>query len=251
MNKGTKNLVKLFEYYKKYKLLCFLVLIFSFSYAVISLFSPIYEGKLLGFFENFDKQKIFETAFLLLIIRIIIEIVTNLWSRTVLKLNGKVNFDLKKDMLESLTSFEMKNFDDTNSGIFISRLNKDTTELSELFDYVTDDLSGVILNVSFIIYVLFINLYLGLFLILNIILTYILSSKKLYYYEKTRKIYKENDEKLVGSYTDLVRGIREVKSLNLKSVFLDDINKKQIKTINSEIKNTDTRRTWNRWSCSY
>lgn len=251
MNKDTKNLVKLFEYYKRYKLLCFLVLILSFSYAGISLLSPIYEGKLLGFFESFNKNKIFEIAFLLLIIRITIEIVTNLWSRTVLKLNGKVNFDLKKDMLESLTSFEMKNFDNTNSGVFISRLNKDTTELSELFDYITDDFSGVILNVSFIIYVLFINLYLGLFLILNIILTYILSSKKLHYYKKTRNIYKNNDENLVGSYTDLVRGIREVKNLNLKSVFLENINRQQKDTINSEIKNIDTRRTWNRWIKSF
>ena len=58
-------------------------------------------------------------------------------------------------MLKSLTNFEIKNFDNTNSGLFISRLNKDTTELSELFDYITDDLSGIILNISFIIYVFF------------------------------------------------------------------------------------------------
>lgn len=247
MKRDTKNLIKLLKYYKKYKLLCFLVLVFSFTYAGISLLSPIYEGKLLGFFENFNKNKIIEIAILLLIIRIAIEIVTNIWSRIVLKLNGKVNFDLKRDMLESLMRFEMKNFDNTNSGLFISRLNKDTTELSELFDYITDDLSDVILNISFIVYVLFLNIYLGLFLIVNIILVYILSSKKLYYYKKTRKIYKENDENLVGSYNDLVRGIREVKDLNLKSVFLEDINKHQKETIRSEIKNIDTRRTWNRW----
>lgn len=247
MKSETKSLIKLFKYYRKYTILCILVLLLSIGYASISLFSPIYEGKLLGFFENFNENKIFQIAFLLMIIRIVIEIVTNLWSRTVLKLNGKVNFDLKKDMLESLTSFEMKNFDNTNSGLFISRLNKDTTELSELFDYITDDFSGVILNISFIVYVLFINLYLGLFLILNIIITYMLSSKKLYYYKKTRKAYKENDENLVGSYTDLVRGIREVKNLNLKSVFLENINRQQKDTISSEIKNIDTRRTWNRW----
>lgn len=251
MKSDTKSLFNLLKYYKRYKLLCILVIVLSFGYAAISLLSPIYEGKLLGFFENFDLDKIFEIAIILCGIRIIIEIVTNLWSRTVLKLNGKVNFDLKKDMLESLTSFEMKNFDNTNSGIFISRLNKDTSELSELFDYITDDFSGVILNVSFIIYVLFINLYLGLFLIINIILTYILSTKKLYYYKRTRKIYKENDENLVGSYTDLVRGIREVKNLNLKSVFLETINRQQIDTISSEIKYIDTRRTWNRWIKSF
>ena len=150
-------------------------------------------------------------------------------------------------MLKSLTNFEVKNFDNTNSGLFISRLNKDTTELSELFDYVTDDLSGIILNVSFIIYVFFLNVYLGLYLIFNIILVYILTSKKLFYYKRSKKDYKEKDETVVGLYTDVIRGIREIKNLNLKSVVMQDVNKKQTETIKAEIKSTHTRRTWDRW----
>ena len=152
----------------------------------------------------------------------------------------KVNFDLKSDMLKSLTNFEVKNFDNTNSGLFISRLNKDTTELSELFDYVTDDLSGIILNVSFIIYVFFLNVYLGLYLIFNIISVYILTSKKLFYYKRAKKDYKEKDETVVGLYTDVIRGIREIKNLNLKSVVMQDVNKKQTETIKAEIKSTHT-----------
>ncbi len=50
MKKDTESLVKLLKYYKKYKILCILVLILSLGYAGISLLSPIYEGKLLGFF---------------------------------------------------------------------------------------------------------------------------------------------------------------------------------------------------------
>ena len=219
----------------------------SLAYAGISLLSPIYEGKMLGFFEDFDKTNIIKIALFLLILRIIIEIVTNLWSRVVLKLNGKVNFDLKRDMLESLTNFEVKNFDNTNSGIFISRLNKDTTELSELFDYITDDLSGIILNVSFIVYVLYLNAYLGILLILNIVLVYMLTSKKLFYYKRVKKDYKEKDEKTVGLYTDIIRGIREIKNLNLKEIVLKETNAKQLETIKAEIKTTHTRRTWNRW----
>ena len=110
MKKNTNNLSKLFKYYKKYKFLSIMVIILSLGYAGISLLSPIYEGKMLGFFENFNKNQILNTALFLVILRIIIEIVTNLWSRTVLKLNGKVNFDLKSDMLKSLTNFEIKNF---------------------------------------------------------------------------------------------------------------------------------------------
>lgn len=247
MKKDTKNLIELLKYYKKYKFLSIGVIILSLAYAGISLLSPIYEGKMLGFFEDFDKTNIIKIALFLLILRISIEIVTNLWSRVVLKLNGKVNFDLKRDMLESLTNFEVKNFDNTNSGIFISRLNKDTTELSELFDYITDDLSGIILNVSFIVYVLYLNAYLGIFLILNIILVYMLTSKKLFYYKRVKKDYKEKDEKTVGLYTDIIRGIREIKNLNLKEIVLKETNAKQLETIKAEIKTTHTRRTWNRW----
>ena len=232
-------------------MLSILVIIFSIVYALISLLSPIYEGKMLGYFENFNKDTIIKTAFFLLILRIIIEIITNIWSMIVLKLNGKVNFDLKKDMLESLTNFEVKNFDNTNSGLFISRLNKDTTELSELFDYITDDLSGIILNVSFIGYVLYLNVYLGLFLILNIILVYILTSKKLYYYKNAKSDYKNKDEKVVGIYTDVIRGIREIRNLNLKKKVLFDVNKKTDESITAEIKSIHTRRTWNRYIASF
>ena len=251
MKKEVQSLKHLFKYYKKYKMLSILVIIFSIVYALISLLSPIYEGKMLGYFENFNKNTIIKTAFFLLILRIIIEIITNIWSMIVLKLNGKVNFDLKKDMLESLTNFEVKNFDNTNSGLFISRLNKDTTELSELFDYITDDLSGIILNISFIGYVLYLNVYLGLFLILNIILVYILTSKKLYYYKNAKSDYKNKDEKVVGIYTDVIRGIREIRNLNLKKKVLFDVNKKTDESITAEIKSIHTKRTWNRYIASF
>ena len=55
MKKNTNNLSKLFKYYKKYKFLSIMVIILSLGYAGISLLSPIYEGKMLGFFENFNK----------------------------------------------------------------------------------------------------------------------------------------------------------------------------------------------------
>ncbi len=251
MKKDTKSLIKLFKYYKKYKFLCITVVILSLSYAGISLLSPIYEGKMLGYFEIFDKFNIIRIAVFLMLLRITIEIVTNLWSRAVLKLNGKVNFDLKHDMIESLTNFELKNFDNTNSGIFISRLNKDTSELSELFDYITDDLSGIILNLSFILYVFYLNKYLGLFLILDIVLVYILTSRKLFYYKNVKSKYKQKDEEIVGIYTDVIRGIREVQNLNLKNILLEKINIRQKDVINYDIKKTHTRRTWNRWIKSF
>lgn len=118
MKKDSKDLKKLFKYYKKYIFLSIMVVILSLGYTSLALLSPIYEGKMLGYFEKFDKYNIIKTALFLVILRIAIEVLTNIWSKVVLKLNGKVNFDLKSDMLESLTNFEIKNFDDTNSGFW-------------------------------------------------------------------------------------------------------------------------------------
>lgn len=251
MKSDTKNVKRLFNYYKKYPTLVILVIVLNLLFAFISLLSPIYEGKLLSYFENFDITKIITVALTLVVIRIIIEIVTNLWSRVILKLNARVNFDLKRDMLESLTNFEVKNFDNTNSGMFVSRLNKDTTELSQLFDDVTDDLSGIILNISFIVYVFFLNKYLGIFLVLNVILVYLLTILKLKYYKRVRKDYKIKDEKTVGLYTDVVRGIREIKDLNLKDTILKDVNSKTKDSIDAETKSIHTRRTWNRYIAAF
>ena len=78
MKKSANNLTRLFKYYKKYKFLSIMVIILSMGYAGISLLSPIYEGKMLGYFEKFDKIQILKVGLFLVILRIIIEILTNL-----------------------------------------------------------------------------------------------------------------------------------------------------------------------------
>ena len=74
MKKEYNNLSRLFKYYKKYKFLSIMVIILSLGYAGISLLSPIYEGKMLGYFENFNKIQILKIALFLVVLRIIIEI---------------------------------------------------------------------------------------------------------------------------------------------------------------------------------
>ena len=161
MKNKENNLRRVIPYYKKYWKLLILTIIFSFSYAGLSILSPILEGNLLTAFTTLDFNYILKMALYLAILGIVIEIVTNIWSMIVLKLNSNCNFDLKHDLIKSLTNIKVKNFDYTNSGVFISRINKDSNDLAELFDDVTDDISVVLLNISFVIYSYFVNIYLG------------------------------------------------------------------------------------------
>lgn len=244
MNKRDKSLKKLLPYYKKYMLLVIMVIVLSIGYSAVSLLSPIYEGKMLGFFETFDKILIIKTAAFLLVIRLIMEILLACWSKAVLKLNGNISFNLKSDMTQSLTNFEIKNYDNTSTGVFLSRISKDATELSKLFDSLAEVVSDIIMNAGFIIYVFFLNSYLGIFLIINVVIIHILTSKKLHYYKIAQNDYKNKDEKMLSLYTDIIRGIREIKLLNMKDSILKKSRYMQKETINTELESINIKRDW-------
>lgn len=247
MGKNQSNLKKILPYYKKYWKLLILTIIFSLTYAGLSILSPILEGNLLSAFTTLDFNYILKMALYLSIVGIIIEVVTQIWSIIVLKLNSNCNFDLKHDLIKSLTKIKLKDFDYTNSGIFISRINKDSNDLAELFDDVTDDISTVLLNISFVVYSYFVNIYLGLLLTINILALYILISKKLIYFKRYQADYKNKDDKCVGTYADVIRGIRDIKNLNLKESIVNRVSDEQKEAIEANKKAIHSSRTWNRW----
>ena len=82
-----KNLRRIIPYYKKYWKLLILTIIFSFTYAGLSILFPVLEGNLLTAFTTLDFSYILKMALYLAIVGIVIEIVTNIWSIIVLKLN--------------------------------------------------------------------------------------------------------------------------------------------------------------------
>lgn len=247
METNKSSLKRIIPYYKKYWKLLILTVVFSLTYAGLSVLTPIFEGNLLTAFTTLDFKYILKMALYLAVTGVVIEIVTNIWSMIVLKLNSSCDFDLKRDLIKCLTKIKIKDFDYTNSGVFISRINKDSNDLSELFDDVTDDISTILLNVSFVLYSYFVNIYLGLFLTINILALYILISKKLVYFKRYKKDYKDKDDKCVGTYVDVIRGMRDIKNLNLKDGIVEKVSAEQEGVILANKKKIHSSRTWNRW----
>lgn len=245
--KKKHELFKLVPFYKKYLKLLILTLILSCTYAGLSVLSTVLSGKLLDSFTNFVFENTIKIAIILCASCLITEVLINQWSRVVLKLNSSVDFDIKQKMLHSLMSLKVKNFDSLNSGVFVARINKDSYNLSELFDEVTDDMSTVLLNVSFIVYSFFLNIYLGIFLLANIIVIYLWECLKNKYYIKKRIEYKRLDEQVVGSYGEVIRGIRDIKNLDIKQPINEKLNKEQYNSIQANKDQIHTKRTWNRY----
>lgn len=244
--KQKYQLLKVGRFYKKYVPLLILTCILSISYAGFSVWSTVLSGNLLDSFTNFNLNNSIKIALILCSVYLFTEIVIHFWSMTVLKLNSNVDFDIKHKLLISLTKLKVKNFDNLNSGVFVARINKDVYNLSELFDAVTDDLSTILLNISFILYSLFINIYLGLFLIAYIVFMFIWDTFKNKHFMKKHLAYKKLDEQVVGSYGEIIRGIRDIKNLNLKEPIISKVDVEQSNAIIANKERIHVRRSWNR-----
>ncbi len=237
------------SFYKKYKLLVFFTIVLSWTFAGLNILVPILEGNMLANFtegESFNIRYILELALILVGVRIGIEIITHLWSMTVLKLNTKVDFDIKHSLLNSLMKLKSKNFDRTGSGVFVSRINKDSHDLAEVFDDITDDFSEILLNISFIIYTYFINIYIGIFLSLTVLTIYAIDTIRLKRFKENSLEYRKKDEKVIGSYSDLVKGMKDVKNLGLHKVLIPKINVEQLDSLNANKKTIHEKRSFNR-----
>ena len=244
--KEKSRLKSLVPYYTRYKKLLFFTIFSCALFTILNIYATILKGNLLDSFTDFSAKNSINIALIMCIILVGVEIVTDIWSKIILKLNSKVDFDLKHKLLTSLMTLQVKNFDGLNTGMFVARINKDSMVLSQLFDEISDSLTTVLLNFSFIIISFFINVYMALFLLLNIVFFYFYENVKLKKYTIAYIEHKKNDEQVIGSYNEVIRGVRDIKNLNATDSIIEKIDGEQLKAIKSNLKRIDTRRSFNR-----
>lgn len=230
----TKKYVGLkrsFVFYKKHIGLFIGIIIFSLLGSGLSVLTPIFEGNILTEFTNLNFDKVLLFAGCVLVLSILIKLCYFIWFRFLVNINQRVKVDIKHSLVKNLVNLETKNFDKTNSGVFISRVNSDANELSTFYNSLVDCIADVISNFGFVVYIAFVNIWVALFIIVELVLVYILENSRIKIWFKNRKIWKEANEKVVGGYSEIIRGIRDIKTLNLKDAAINKVSKYQDEAI--------------------
>ena len=229
--RGYKGLQKAFRFYRKYMGLFITIILLSLLGSGVSVLNPIFEGHMVDQLTQFNIDKIIYYAICVFCVTVFNQMVYTVWYIVLIKLNKSVKTDIKRDLIVSLTELETKNYDKTNSGVFISRINKDANELSSFYNNVVDCLADIISNIGFIIYIGFLNIWVFLFIVVYITTTFLVENKRIKQWFINRKRWKKADEKVVGTYSELVRGVRDVKVLNLKEAAIAKAEKLQNEAI--------------------
>lgn len=223
MKETFRNLKKVYQFGKDYRKNMIIFSLLGLVSIIIDVIYPIFTAKQLtnltsGLFEQLIYVTLIVLCFEILsaVKMLFIKKNTQIFFRGTFK---KLQTAVSKEILK----IRIKDLDENSSGVFIERLNQDCTELSHIFTMGVGYLTGVLTNIGVFIAVLIINKWVFLYyLICSLFVTYIyiIKVKKVNIKDK---ILRQQREKNIGLTGELVRGIRDIKMLNARDSFIEEI----------------------------
>ena len=223
--KGYPSLRKCLKYFKNYKGYLCLVILCMLAYTAINIITPIIMQHTIDFITVSEFDKAIKYAIIYLSVSIVNVFICFCWNIFATISFQKVILNLKTDLIDSVAKTKSKKFDEINSGTIISRVNTDADEVADVINTVIDWVAEIFIGIGFIIYMFFINVYMGLYVIVGIVLLFFAYRFYQNYNYKMRKKQKIVRDKQVGMTTEIARGMRDIKSLNIKDNILKAFHK--------------------------
>jgi ABC-type multidrug transport system fused ATPase/permease subunit len=223
MKETFLNLRKVYEYGKKYKKALMYQCICCVIFITFNIILPIITARQLVYLtDNLFKQLLIVSLMVLLI-----NIINNLF-KVLLKRNTQIFFrgttrDLQIALSNEILKIEVSEIDKRSTGAFVQRLGNDTDELSRIFTMGMGHLTGIITDIGIFVAVFIISKIVFLFYLLASI------SLTIFHLIKVKKVgekdikFRKNRDNTTGLITELIRGIRDIKMLNAKTSFVDNL----------------------------
>ena len=203
------------KYMKQVKKPLIILLIFELTASIINIFNPIVNAKLLTYLTSFDVNKAYKYAIVLLFISTSSILVNKLTITFLRKVQEKINYSIRFDMLQRLLCMKTKNFDETSSGEFQERIKSDPEDISKVFSIVQYNVFNMITEIAMLGYVLYLNIFMGLIFIVGLIVIYFYEKYAFIEYEKINNEYKKQREKNGTILNEILKGIRDIKLLGI------------------------------------
>lgn len=220
------NFKKTWKFVKEDKKYIILFLIFSLVLCGISVITPFLSAKMLLYLTD----GLFKELLTITIIVLIVELIRNIFNflynilfhKYTLKATSRIQVNIAKEAMK----LETAELDNNSSGIFIDRINNDTKEIVNVFSNLGDGLIDVISNIGVLIAIYFINKIMFAYFLLMLLIIFILEHIRMKKYFELDKERRKLSEKNTGLVSELIRGSRDIKSLNIENNFLKKAEKK-------------------------
>ncbi len=216
---------KIGNYLKNYKTPIFFYFLFSLITCGCSVFTTILMAQAI---ENITLSSYQIATYLLLItlgITLLRRFLNYLLNYIYLKYSTMIMSDLSKDLAKQAFKLNSKTYSDHGTGSFVQRIVSDPSSITNQLTSIVDIIFQLVYSFIIIVYISFLNFYIGLSIVLVIILSMIVEMKRIKVrrtnYRKVRNSY----DKINSLTTEIVRSEKDIKSLGLENSLADESSK--------------------------
>ena len=185
-------------------------------FIVVSFFEPIIAAQIVEDLTTRNFDRVLRYSLYYLCGGAVFAIMHYAMARLRVKLNYNVKFDLRQNLMQSIDKLSMKKVDNLNSGLLISRMETDCNQCGNVTLQIIERGLRLVRSLCFFIYIAFINIWLFMVLLVYVVIKYFLDSYRFGIWRKNSKISRRRFENAHNIYYEQIKGIRDVKSLNLR-----------------------------------
>ena len=230
------NFKKTWIFVKEDKKYIILFLIFSLILCGISVITPLLSAKMLLYLTDGMFKELLTITIMILIVELIRNLFNFLYNILFHKYTLKATSRIQVNIAKEAMKLETTELDNNSSGIFIDRINNDTKEIVNIFSDLGDGLIDVVSNIGVLIAIYFINKIMFAYFLLILLIIFILEHIRMKKYFELDKERRKLSEKNTGLVSELIRGSRDIKSLNIENNFLKKAEKKLVESNNENYK---------------
>ena len=225
--KRFKNLYYFKYYFSKNKLLIFILIFVMLVASSAGVFlSYLMSKQLLGVTNEDVGVAVTFTVYILAVVTVH-HVNWFFWSKLQFKLSKKVSYDIKKDFIKSFLNTKYAKIRDNGLGYYLERLNDDIDELSQFVGNVAGTLVDVFTNFAFLVIIYILSWQCGLFFTIGVIVLFVIETIKVNLSLKDLEKVKKSSERANSVFNEIVRGIKDIKGLGIKSVTCEKIMKSE------------------------
>ena len=225
--KSKHSLKTILCFYKKYAFLYICFLIILIIKAVISFLSAMLIAKIITNIMDLKFDIVINMAIQNLFILIVYHILSYINTYFYKNLENKVRYDIQQKIIQSSLNIKMQYYDNTGSGIILTRLTSDIDHISERFKTLTEKIVNIIRRLSYLAYIFVLDFYLGFFVLSSVVIVSLIYTLRIYYLSKLKPIVKNQREKVNSQIIETIRAIKDIKTLNCDENVLNIIGESQ------------------------
>ena len=236
MKKTINNLKFLWNYSNNSKHFFILVILLNIIKIIISILVPLYSAKLVLNLSNNELYRLLLIAFILLMLNSINSILNFIILKLNIKFSSKIYLNIEKDIIERIHTLTNKTLDNTSTGTIIDRLDSDLDNISNIYFEILFRLTEFIKSIGIIIAIFIINPLVGIISILSLSIIFLIDNYQVYKVTSLIEDKNKKNEKFTETITEVIRGMRDIKMLNIEKNTINKIDAQVDDTIFSELK---------------